>query len=139
MKRWLIFTHRKEILKMQLERGKKWFERLTKKHIWRRWILWTGISKKLYEYERMKKRQEYIHACKGLVRTFHKIILKRSKGGIIHAFFRWRVVSKVNEGSEQAVQGYKRYLMRLQLSRWVAFVNDIMKLRQIENVRIQEQ
>ena len=139
VKRWLIFTHRKEILKMQLERGKKWFERLTKKHIWRRWILWTGISKKLYEYERMKKRQEYIHACKGLVRTFHKIILKRSKGGIIHAFFRWSVVSKENEEFEQAVQWYKRYLMRSQLSRWVAFVNDIMKLRQIENIRIQEQ
>ena len=57
VKRWLIFTHRKEILRMQLEKGRRWFERLTKKHIWRRWQLWTGISKKMYEYERMKKRQ----------------------------------------------------------------------------------
>ena len=66
----------------------------------------------MYEYERMKKRQEYIHACKGLIRTFHKILSKRSKGGIIHAFFRWSVVSKENEEFEEAVKWYDNSLKK---------------------------
>jgi hypothetical protein len=139
VQRWLGFTKRKKEYYENVRQTTILFRAWTLKHMWGRWRMWTGISRKMNEYGRMQKRQEYIHACKNLVRTWHRILGVRTKGGIIHAFHRWGIVNHEKEELRDAALHHAMALQRSHLKRWVRYYNDVIKAQKIENLRIAEQ
>ena len=139
VRRWLSFTKRKTQYRKDVEVTMLMYAQMTFKHMWARWRLWTGMSRKMNEYNRMKKRQAYVHGAKGLVKTWHKLLSQRSKGGVIHAWFRWNLVNGEREEFQEAIKYYHQYLQRYHLRAWIRYFNEVIKEQKIEELRKQEQ